>query len=555
MKENSKYPNFTLSDLINDFESDMIRKLFTTTWYIPRTTYDLKLKKTFSDIEGDVFNENVVELPETQLQALNNIQTIMDELYQTALVNGTPILEGDNTQDLTLNINYSNPQVDVITDDYDLSSQSVDINLSIKYGGGVISGNQILSGIINYNINNELMPISGIKQTKLDIAMNNLYYELQNSLKVGTIDQGESIPNIFGTLYSIGEGANGRLGISSTSDTNTLIEISIGETWKSVVTSNVSTYAIKNDGTLWGWGENGNNQLGLVGDTVDKIIPTLISSDTDWEVLSTNSSDLTPDILAIKNGQLYGRGDNKDGSVGDGSVDTDIIEFKLLDSSTIIDISVGKYNTFFIKDDGTLWGAGNGEFLGNNDSSLDNITPHVQVQSDSDWRSIYSGEELLSSFSYAIKTDGTLWNWGKNYHGALGRGDNVNRDIPTKYNNDTNWKDVKMGRRYVMVLKTDGSIWSCVDGTSGKLGHGDTIALNTLTQIGTDTDWYSIHIGYESSFATKMNGDLYGWGENGKYELMLSGDTTDKLVPTLIDNSGDRYRDVVGGVDFTIVVK
>ena len=48
MKENSKYPNFTLSDLINDFESDMIRKLFTTTWYIPRTTYDLKLKKTFS---------------------------------------------------------------------------------------------------------------------------------------------------------------------------------------------------------------------------------------------------------------------------------------------------------------------------------------------------------------------------------------------------------------------------------------------------------------------------------------------------------------------------
>ena len=36
---------------------------------------------------------------------------------------------------------------------------------------------------------------------------------------------------------------------------------------------------------------------------------------------------------------------------------------------------------------------------------------------------------------------------------------------------------------------------------------------------------------------------------------MLSGDTTDKLVPTLIDNSGDRYRDVVGGVDFTIVVK
>ena len=41
--------------------------------------------------------------------------------------------------------------------------------------------------------------------------------------------------------------------------------------------------------------------------------------------------------------------------------------------------------------------------------------------------------------TFAIKTDGTLWSWGRNNEGNLGLGNTVNRSSPVQIGSLTTW--------------------------------------------------------------------------------------------------------------------
>ncbi|MFV5698927.1 hypothetical protein ACM55H_11220 [Flavobacterium sp. ZT3R17] len=70
------------------------------------------------------------------------------------------------------------------------------------------------------------------------------------------------------------------------------------------------------------------------------------------------------------------------------------------------------------------------------------------------WQSVAASYRNTS----AIKTDGTLWAWGKNLRGQLGDGTNTDRLIPTKINSDNNWRRISLGEQFVIAIKTDGTL-------------------------------------------------------------------------------------------------
>ena len=74
----------------------------------------------------------------------------------------------------------------------------------------------------------------------------------------------------------------------------------------------------------------------------------------------------------------------------------------------------------------------------------------------------------------AIKEDGSLWMWGNTAFGELGNGLPGNRgkfqDVPVKVMDDV--AAVSCGVQYSLVLKKDGSVWSCGLAVDGKLGNG-----------------------------------------------------------------------------------
>ena len=158
-----------------------------------------------------------------------------------------------------------------------------------------------------------------------------------------------------------------------------------------------------------------------------------------------------------------------------------------------------------LKTNGTLWAWGYNEDntggLGLNDQT-NRSSPH-QIGTDTTWSS-FSGSGS-TRFRAAIKTNGTLWTWGRNNYGQLGVGDSGNgssataRSSPHQIGTDTTWWQVRVGTNFCSAIKTDGTLWAWGRGASGELGQNADTGRSSPTQIGTDTNWKTTAYGFGQS--------------------------------------------------------
>ena len=124
-----------------------------------------------------------------------------------------------------------------------------------------------------------------------------------------------------GTLWSWGEGGNGRLGTGTiTSRCSPVQEICSAVNWCAVTASYYSSSAIKTDGSLWSWGNGSAGNLG-VGTTTTSCSPVReFYSATNWCHVAQLPGISESHRLAIKtDGTLWGWGQNGSGRLGDGS--------------------------------------------------------------------------------------------------------------------------------------------------------------------------------------------------------------------------------------------
>ena len=95
----------------------------------------------------------------------------------------------------------------------------------------------------------------------------------------------------------------------------------------------------------------------------------------------------------------------------------------------------------------------------------------------------------------AIKTDGTLWSWGKNNWGHLGHNNQANYSSPTQIGSDTTWSKVAVSGEFkVKAIKTDGTLWSWGYNNKGQLGLNQPTSthVSSPTQVGSESDWTKI---------------------------------------------------------------
>ena len=172
----------------------------------------------------------------------------------------------------------------------------------------------------------------------------------------------------------------------------------------------------------------------------------------------------------------------------------------------------------------------------------------------------FSGRQVSSiaagdSHSLALRTNGTLWAWGKNRSGQLGIGlfSSVGRTVPTQVGITNDWIAVAAGMDHTLALKTDGSIWAWGANSYGQLGIGTFDATNAPTPINSVNDWVAIAAGWNHSIAVKSDGSLWAWGYNGQGQL---GNNTfvDANAPSRVGNSND-WTAVAGGGYHTLASK
>ncbi|MEO8065912.1 MAG: GLUG motif-containing protein [Candidatus Doudnabacteria bacterium] len=300
--------------------------------------------------------------------------------------------------------------------------------------------------------------------------------------------------------------------------------------WISVSAGERFVLAIKDDGTLWAWGNNFSGQLGQ-GDNIPLSFPTQVGADTDWQSVSAGSAH----SLAIKTDHtLWAWGDNSSGQLGQGDTVNLSDPTQVGADTDWQSVSAGTGHSLAIKTVGTLWAWGDNENgqLGLADNDPRDIP--IQVGIGTLWQSVSAG----AAHSLAIKTDQTLWAWGDNSSGQLGLADNDPRNIPIQVGIGTLWQSVSAGPRssHTIALKSDNTLWAWGFNETGQLGLGDAVARNTPIQVGIGADWQSISAGEANTIALKSDNTLWVWGHNDFGQIGL-GDFRLRLSPVRVETA------------------
>jgi len=313
-------------------------------------------------------------------------------------------------------------------------------------------------------------------------------------------------PTSDGTLFAWGGGSKGVLGQNDRTSRSSPIQIP-GTTWAPYGNSQTAYSALntKTDGTLWGWGANEFGMLGLNQSGGGAFIssPTQIGSETTWpkdgiDGKIAGGSELMH--FAIKtDGTLWGMGWNSMGQLGQNSTvgRSSPVQIPGTDWSHI---QAGAQSVLAIKTNGTLWAWGGNEVgeLGQNAAGVEQSSP-TQIPG-TNWSKAFS----VNKASYGVKTDGTMYAWGSQAaYGILGLNQqSVSISSPTQIPGTT-WKQISGGEESVNAVKTDGTLWGWGRGENGRHGLPNQNNYSSPVQVGSETDWDRTIAGHEGGFGIR----------------------------------------------------
>lgn len=337
-----------------------------------------------------------------------------------------------------------------------------------------------------------------------------------------------------GSLWAWGNNNYGQMGNGTNTGTFPApVQVGNSTNWSKISGGDQHILAIKNDGTLWGWGYNFWGQLGNSSST-NQTTPIMIGSDNDWlqAVAGGNNS------FALKtNGKIYAWGHNGYGQLGNGTTSANpvlIPPTQIGTDSNWTQIAGGSGHCMALKSNGTLWGWGYNTTGQVGVNSTTNITVPTQIGTANDWAKVFCGD----AHTLALKNDGTLWAWGTNNYGQVGNGNNTSQLAPVLIDSMHNWSNITGGSSHTLAITSNGELFVCGYNGYGALGTGNTTSLNTLTQIGMGTPWSTAGAGWYFSQVMRTDGTLWGWGKNNFGQAGIGTSGGNVLTPSIVGSSG-----------------
>jgi hypothetical protein len=341
------------------------------------------------------------------------------------------------------------------------------------------------------------------------------------------------------TLWAWGYNFYGQLGLGSVfSETSSPVAVTTSISWSKISHGYTHTLAIKTDGTLWAWGDNGSGELGD-NTTILKYSPILVSgpASTSWSAIAAGRQF---SLAITSTGQLYAWGLGTSGQLGDSSIISKSSPILVSGpaSTSWSAISTGSNHSLAITSLGILyaWGLGGSGQLG--DSSIISKSSPVLVSgpATTSWASVSAG----LSFSLAITSTGQLYAWGFNSSGQLGDNTLTNKSSPVLVSGpaSTSWSAIAAGSTHSLAITTLGILYAWGANGIGQLGDNTTTFKSSPVLVSgpATTSWTSVSAGggsYPMSMAISSLGLLYAWGSN-RYGKLGIASTTDKSSPVLV---------------------
>eukprot|EP01084_Bolivina_argentea_P146667 256739_1 len=297
---------------------------------------------------------------------------------------------------------------------------------------------------------------------------------------------------------------------------------------------------LKYDCSLYSFGDGANGKLGVEDyDNRKCSKPTCIthlSHDNCLEISSYNEHSLCID----SDGNVYSYGKNCKGQLGTGDMKNMNIPYLLKPFSKYkaIKVAVGSNHSLILTENGKVWSFGDGAKgqLGHGDLSSITLPKLIQYFQHDNIVHISCG----SNHCCAITIKHKLYSWGNNENGQCGVGQQVLVYHPTSirlpsYQLYPSYSTC--GEYHTLVLTTNGIVLSCGYDIFGNLGHGSTetkreYTLRVIESLGS-TFIDDISAGHYHNLCVSENGMVYSFGR-GREGQLGHGNTTKQTTPKVI---------------------
>jgi alpha-tubulin suppressor-like RCC1 family protein len=276
-----------------------------------------------------------------------------------------------------------------------------------------------------------------------------------------------------GSVYCWGYNADGELGNGGNSNSSVPVAVSGAYLFGQVSTGAYYTCGVTTSGAVSCWGDNSYGQFGngTASPSVTPTTPLNALSGAVREVQGGSS------FTCVRGGteQVKCAGDNSAGQLGTGNGSSSISWIaSSLQTQTALPagLAVGDLHACaIVLADGSVRCVGNNYSGQLGDGTSNNNRPTaVPVIGLTGVTALTAG----SSFTCAVKSDGTVWCWGDNPWGQLGSGTFLPQSTPAQVYGLTGVVSIAAGWMHVCAAKSDGSAW-CWGGNSwGQLGDGTT---------------------------------------------------------------------------------
>ncbi len=350
-------------------------------------------------------------------------------------------------------------------------------------GGGTLNPN---TNPIHNDVNNRFKDLSGGQWHTLAIKEDGSLWAWgrNNSRQLGDPNLSNAINYALPQLIDNGQGSYGK--------------------WAKVFAIGISSsFAIAEDGSLWAWGTNTNNRLGLPGTpgtTVDR--PTQVMPGSKWLMVSGGDDDglFTIGLQADSTLWVWGANNATSHTLGTGNATAQAVPFAIMPGEKWRMISSGNKYTLAIHANGSLWGWGNR------------------------WTSLAGafGDTTLSAGTY---NQPKLLDQGAGTHGK--------------------WVMVSSRNLHTQAIREDGSLWGWGQNTSGRIGDGTNAHPlgRKMVDNGQSGKWSNVLAGHQWSLAIKENNEIYVWGEP-----IMGPSNYNVYSPKLITEAGNQGTLVNGRI-------
>ncbi|MCB9738676.1 MAG: hypothetical protein H6747_05350 [Deltaproteobacteria bacterium] len=273
--------------------------------------------------------------------------------------------------------------------------------------------------------------------------------------------------------------------------------------------------ALRNNGEVWGWGANGNGQLGDGSKTASKV--PVQAKNLSGTVLQLAAGDATVCALNAVAGvrQVYCWGSNDAGMAGASPLGGSLTTPNLVRGSQHVRaIALGRRNLCAARMDGTAWCIGYGAYgtLGGGAKASNSSSP-VTIAGITDSVDVAVGTDTAC----ALRQDGTVACWGYNsYANVTGTGVKNNGIWPvTALPTLTDVRTIDGGVLNFGARTGDGKGWTWGGARYGSAGNGNTNGSTTyigVTQVQGLTDALQTDQGWLGGCALRAAGTVSCWG-------------------------------------------